>query len=161
MEVLCLWTLWTPCRVSQGEVAVVVWVFYKYGSYTRKHQLCPFPMTCWGCLRIWVQSWLGLWSPRLVLDTAVPQSRQLTFLPGTGLPCESEGQSCHLFCRSLSISFLAPRGSCPQPSPRCSAKVTVTRKDRCFNKPRATAPPPVPSMEARDASLTSLGQTLN
>lgn len=47
MEVLCLWTLWTPCRVSQGEEAVVVWGFYKYGRYTRNHQLCPSLMKLW------------------------------------------------------------------------------------------------------------------
>lgn len=34
----------------------------------------------------------------------------------------------------------------------------VTRKHRCFHKPRATPSPLVPSLEARGASLTSLGQ---
>lgn len=86
------------------------------------------------------------------------QSRQLTFCLAQGFLVKVKVKAVTCSATEAPLAFLPSGDPVPYPIPGALTRSRETRKDRCFNNPRATLSLPVPSLEARDASLTGMGQ---
>ena len=86
------------------------------------------------------------------------QSRQLTFCLAQGFLVKVKVKAVTSSATEAPLAFLPSGDPVLYPIPGALTRSWETRKDRCFNNSRATPSLPVPSLEARDASLTGMGQ---